>query len=145
MAASPDRAGGHLCDMGVTWLTSFIDCPDRWPGLKVTVQENIIDTAENPLLSIIDARTKPLRYVNLNRSQSWKSCSETMFTLFKTSLAILYVSFKAQIRDHFFKDSSMINQPTPQTGLGNLQAFKLAPCAYLEKTLSILYCYVSLM
>ena len=79
MAASPDRAGGHLCAMGVTWLISFTDCPDRWSGLKVTIQENIIDTAENPLLSIIDARTKPLRYVNLNPSQSWKSCSETLF------------------------------------------------------------------
>lgn len=65
--------------MGVTWLTSFIDYPDRWPGLKVTIRENIIDTAENPLLSITDARTKPLRYVNLNHSQSWKSCPETLF------------------------------------------------------------------
>lgn len=79
MAASPDRAGGHLCAMGVTWLTSFIDYPDWWPGLKVTIWENIIDTAENPLLSITDARTKPLRHVNLNHSQSWKSCSETLF------------------------------------------------------------------
>ena len=73
------------------------------------------------------------------------SCSEPMFTLFKTSLAIIYVFSEVQLRDHFFEDSSMINQPTPRIGLGNLQAFKLAPCAHLEKTLSILYCYMSLM
>lgn len=58
-----------------------------------------------------------------------------MFTFLKTPLAIFYTSFEAQFRDHFFQYSSMINPPTSQAELG-----KLAPCAYLEKTL----CFVLL-
>lgn len=50
--------------------------------------------------------------------------------------------FKVQLRDHFFQDFSMTNPPTPQAGFGNLQASKLASCTYLEKTLSVLYCYL---